>query len=432
MRDLIQEHLRAVVALLSGFVLASAVVLIADAPGWSRVLAALLAVVSLSLVVLWLRVPWTEWRARHGWRITAVAAPALLAIVVLALGMTVWRDDPPAIFTNPATLILFDSSEAMERELNEGGLKFEYATDELESQARDLGTHQLGLATFGIDDCGADAPPIDEVVTIGPSTAGRIQEKASDLAPTGRSNLVSAARNATGLLDPFQGSRRRLLVVTAGLDECGGELADLIADTRFNEIVLQWDLVGVGLSDEERAELEALPADDVTVYLADTSEQLKDVFRLVLFEEPIRDDLVELTDYVETDLRELLNSSIAAYNARPPRPEDVRRFVAVLRRRAAEGEERFGEFATEDERAVFAPVKELLQEQFELLQEAATAAERVAVYDEEHDLELSEETIPARNELVEEASAIVYAYNDNLEPLFDRIEAALEQLFADE
>lgn len=65
MRDLIRDHLRAVIVLLSGFILASAVVLIADVPTWARVLAALLAVVSLSLVVAWLRSPWSEWTARH-------------------------------------------------------------------------------------------------------------------------------------------------------------------------------------------------------------------------------------------------------------------------------------------------------------------------------------------------------------------------------
>jgi hypothetical protein len=94
MRDLAQEHLRALAALLTGFILASAVVLIADAPTWSKVVAALLAVVAVSLVVAWLRVPWAEWKAGHGWRIGAVGAPALSAVVVLALGTTAWRVHP--------------------------------------------------------------------------------------------------------------------------------------------------------------------------------------------------------------------------------------------------------------------------------------------------------------------------------------------------
>jgi hypothetical protein len=176
----------------------------------------------------------------------------------------------------------------------------------------------------------------------------------------GRSNLVSEGRNALGLLNPFTGDRRRLLVITAGLDECGGELADLIAESKFKDVALQWELVGLRLTDEEKAELEALTDDQATVHLPDTSEELKDVFRLVLFEEPVRQDLESLTEYVESDVREPLNASIRAFNARPPRPEDVRMHVAALRDRAADGEERFAEFATEGERAAFAPVNDLL------------------------------------------------------------------------
>jgi hypothetical protein len=70
----------------------------------------------------------------------------------------------------------------------------------------------------------------------------------------GRSSLVSEGRNALGLLNPFTGDRRRLLVITAGLDECGGELADLIAESKFKDVALQWELVGLRLTDEEKAD----------------------------------------------------------------------------------------------------------------------------------------------------------------------------------
>jgi len=311
--------------------------------------------------------------------------------------------------------------------LEGGGSKFQEAAHELERNARDLGRDQLGLASFGVADCNSESA-IDELVPIGPRMAARIRETAAELEPAGRSNLVSAARNALGVLNSFEGGAR-LLVITAGLDDCGGELAELIAESEIKDVPVQWELVGLGLSSEEKAELAGLGG-EVRVHLADSSDQLDEIFRLVLFEEPIRDELRRLTEYVQTDIAEPLRSAGDAIDARPPRPQAVREQVAVLRERAAEGDERFDEFATEAEREVFAPVKSLLKEQFELLQEAAAKAEAVAAFDEEHDRRIDDSTIPARNELVNAASAPVTAYNDNLNELGERIEAALEQLFA--
>jgi hypothetical protein len=427
MRDLIRDHLRAVLVLLSGFILASAVVLIADAPTWARILAALLAVVSVSLVVAWLRLPWSDWTARHAWRLAAVAAPALLALVVLGLGVTVWSDQPSAVATDPANLILIDSSEGMADELEGGGSKFDEATAELDSEVRDVGRDQLGLASFGIPSCDSDRSPAEELVSIGPDRAEQVGEKAHSLTPAGQANLVSAARDALGLLNSFE-DRRRLILITAGLDDCGGELSDLLTERAFKALTIKLEIVGLGLSAEEKEQLGALP-DEVRVYFADTRDELNEVFEIVFFEEPIRDELATLTKYVQAELRDPLEAARQDVVADPPRPESARRNIAVARRLAAEGEERFGDFATDAERAEFVPVKDLLREQFERLQEVADIEEDIAQFDEEHGVNLDPQDRRERDELLVRLEESVVAYNETGDELRTRIEEVLEQLF---
>ena len=428
MRDLIRDHLRGVVGLLSGFVLASAVVVIADAPAWSRIVAALLALVSLSLVVAWLQLPWAEWTASRARRLVFATAPMVAAGFVLGLGVILSQGASSAVFSDPATLILLDASEGMGEELEGGASKFAEATRELRRHVRDLGNDQLGLAAFGIPSCDSEGPPIDERVSVAHDRAGQIRKEAEELRPAGKANLVSAGRNAVGLLNPFQDERRRLLVITGGLDACGGDLGELLSESKVKGVAVQWELVGLGFTGDEKEQAGELP-DNVRVHLADTSAELDDVFKIVLFEEPIRDELDKLLQYVQTEIREPLSGAISAINSTPPRAREARTRLAELRRLAEKGEERFGEFATEDERSVFMPVEDLLRRQFELLQQGAAAVEDVVKFDESHAGELSEQDIGERNELIGRVSAPVSSYNASLTQLVDRIEDALDELF---
>jgi hypothetical protein len=425
-RELIREHLRGVIGLLAGFVLASAAVAVADAPAWARVIAALLGVVSLSLVVAWLQLPWSEWRARRARRLVAATAPMAAAGFVLLLGMLV-PQAASAVFTDPATLILLDTSEGMLDPLQQGAPKFDEATQELGRHVRDLGSDQLGLATFGTPSCDSDET-YDERVSIAHDRADLIREEADGLRPSGRANLVSAGRSALGLLSDFKDKRKRLLVITAGLDDCGGDLVELLEESKFQEVPVKWELVGLGLTTAEKEEVQALPS-DVRVHFADTSAELNDVLRSVMFEEPVRDELDTALQYVETDIREPLNAAIEAVNQRPPQAQAARTSLAELRRLADEGEERFDDLATEDERSVFLPVKRLLERQFELLQEAAGAVEEVVGFDEDHGGELVAGEVDERNSLIGRLNEPVETYNANLPRLAEQTERALSELF---
>jgi hypothetical protein len=425
-RELIREHLRGAIGLLVGFVLASAAVVFADAPAWARVLAAVLAVLALSLVVAWLQVPWAEWRARRARRLVLVTAPMVAAVLVLLLGVLVPRGES-AVFSDPATLILLDASGRMLEPLTPGQPKFDEASQELRRQVRDLGNDQLGLATFGVASCDSDET-FEKRVSIAHDRAKRIRDEAGELRPEGRANLVSAARSALSLLNPFTDERRRLLLITAGLDGCGGKLKELVEESKFKKVVVQWELIGLGLTAAETGEVEALSG-DVRVHLVETGAELEGALRTVFFEEPIRDEMDSALGYVQTDIREPLNAAIAAINVRPPQARVARAKLSELRRLAKDGAERFDDFATEDERSVFLPVKRLLRQQFELLKGAAAAADDVVGFDQRHGGELSQGRLVERNALIGRLNEPIGAYNANLSRLEEQIEHALDDLF---
>jgi hypothetical protein len=427
-RDVIRDQLFRLLAVLVGFLVASAVVVVADAPVWTKLLAALLALASVFIVALWLPLPWSDWRARRGRRLWVAAAPLALAGLVLVLGLTIWRGGPDPVPRNPATLIVLDTSDGMGELLDSKNTKLSQATKSLTEQARDLGNDQLGLATFGVDDCESGETPLDERVPIAPDNADRIKAEASaDLVPAGKANLVSAARYALGRLNEFTGRRRRVLIITGGLDACGGDLGELISEREIKGVAVQWELVGLGLSPEEKAQASGLPG--VTVHVADTSRELREVLNLTLFEEPIRAEFEELREYVESEVRDPLNEAVDAVNADPPDPRAARSHLDEVERLTGLGQDRFAEFGIDDEAAVFRPVKDILHEQFGLLAEGASALEQVAAFDDEHPGELDEVEHGEREELIDAANAPIETYNENLDELGDRIERALNELF---
>jgi hypothetical protein len=427
-REIIREHLLRVIALLAAFVLVSFGVLLSDAPLWSKLVAAVLALVGLSLVALWLPLPPADWRARRGLRIFSAAMPLALAALVIGFGLAFWPPGQSPIPNHPATLVLLDASDGMKESLPGGGEpKFKAAMQELEEERRVPEDGQLGLATFGIERCNLEGAPVDEVVSIAPGGAERIRKKADDLTPGGQANLVSAARYGIGLLGPFTGPRN-VVVITSGLDTCEGDLGELLSESEIKGVSIRWELVGLGLTADEKERAQSLP-DDVTVHLADTPEELKEALEFLLFEKPVRDDLEQLRDYVERSVRERLNLAIAAVNANPPLPGEAGKQLALLSRLATEGDERFAELGTSEGSCDFALVERLLQQQFGHLLNGAESLRDVVEFDRDHGRALGDAEIAERDVLVAAVSETVDAYNANVSQVVEEVEAGLNQCF---
>lgn len=420
-RKILQENLLRAIAALGGFVIASAVTLIADIPLGTKIGAAMLVLVSLFLVVVWLPRPWSEWTERRGRRLLLATAPLAGAGLLLFVGFAI---RPVRVdYRLPATLLLLDASETMEATLSGDITKLLAASTELRKWATDIGNTQLGLATFGVDTCGT-GPPIDVLVPIAGNRADRIVEHSERISTRGTANLVSAGKRAIGLLGRFEKpENRRLLIITGGLDGCGRDLHELLRESELRVVAIQWELVGLGFTDQEKAEANALP--NVEVYFADSSDELSDVFRQLLFRRPLRREFDRVYKYVAIETRGAVNKAVLAIDARDVAA--MRESVEKLTRLLDEGEKWFDQFSTKNEASVFAPVKELLQEQWGYFAATIPALQRLADFDEAHPEPSAEE----RNRIVnDEWNPPIKAYNDNLPELLKLIEEALNKLFA--
>jgi hypothetical protein len=423
---MVRDHLARVIALLAAFVLASLAVLLADAPLWSKLGAAVLALIGLSLIGLWLPLPWADWRARRWLRVVLTAVPLAAAGVVIGLGLTIWRPGPSQIPSQPATLLLLDASETMTEPLAGGGSKFEVAMEELEEERRVPENSQLGLASFGIEGCDLEADPVNEIVTIAPGGAERIREEAGQLVPGGEANLVTAARFGVGLLGPFTGPRN-VVVITGGLDTCGGDLGELLSVSRVNGVPIRWELVGLGLTPDEKQRAEQFPG--ITVHLADTAVQLEEVLESLLFEQPIRNDLELLRKYVEEDVAGSLNAAIRSVNLDPADPDEADKQLRALRRLATEGEDQFAEFGTSEGACDFAPVEDLLRQQFGYLTEAADALAELVAFDRGHPGAPGGENVSERDALVDVVEEPIGRYNANFDEIPELVEDGLNECF---
>jgi hypothetical protein len=423
LRELVEEHLRRTIAVLGAFVAAGLLGWLADVPKWSKVLSGLAFLVALVLVTSWLPDSASKWREH--WRTRAAALGIPLGVALFVLGLGIRAPDQAAVeYENPATLLVVDSSAQMGESLHGGLTKLKAAIERIKTHARELAGDQLGLAAFGGGGCKTD-PPANLLVRIARGQKPRIISEAEQLRARGKANLAAASRYARNMLGQFKGEERRVILVVAGLDECNRDLSDVLSEARDSDVKIKWDLVGLGLSPEEKQQADALPSVDVR--FADTPQQVDEVFRFVLYERPLRQEFEALDNYVQSEVRGSLNEAIGSMNAQDP--ETTRKHLAMVNALVEEGDDRFGSFVAAQKKPEFEAVKNILRRQLDLLAASVPRIEAVASFDTRHKGDLSDEELSRRNDLMAEANEPIGAYNSGLSALSDAIEKMLEHLF---
>jgi hypothetical protein len=430
LRGLVRDNLSRLIPLLLAAVAAPIIALLADLPTWATWVAAAAALVSVVLIVIWLPLPRSAWRADHSRRIVLVAIPLTLAVVMVGIGFAVRLGAGSRDVRSAAMLILVDSSQEMGAGVPAqpgSGTKLEAATRSVRQHVIDNQFEQVGLASFG-DPCGSEEP-LRELVPIAFDRKEAIAGELTGLQPTGDRNLVSAASNALSLLEPFGEAKwRRLVIVTGGLDGCGRGLPDLIENWRGRDVDLTWDLVGLGLSDQEKQEASALQGDGVAVHLADTPDELDDALSVILRETPIRQGLDEIRSYVTRDVRDPLQEAADAL-ARGDLGTVQQRLDAVesLIESAAD---RFLTIDTAGANQVYDPMVQKLREMVDLQRRYVDLLrQRLAIAQDTDVDELDGQELEEWNTLTQRSEEIVQRYNEDFDELESIIEDIIDELF---
>lgn len=421
-RSILKDNAARLIPVLVAVAVAPVFALVADVPAWASALAAAFAALSLVLIVLWIGRPWSEWMERRGRRLAAVVAPLVAAGVVLIAGVIA---TPPVVDPNAgARLILFDTSRDMRQPLPEGsGSRLDDAKEQMgDYLAGIIPSEQLGLATFG-GGCDAD-PPVAEDVSIAQDRGEEIAARLDELVPTdGDRNLVRAVRYASSLLQPLSETRSStLVIVTSGLDGCGDDVQGIFADLANLGIVLDWYLIGLGFSSEDKDRAGRLTGGHVL--FADTPEELGEALNEALCRDAIRDEFRPLSEVLFTRLPDRLNETGAALDA--GEVADAQATLVRMQDLLKQGQGLLAELDAEGSLRYLRDLTLALDQVFQPLSALASELETEIAFRQEHPGELTGQTQAEWNERIERYNALIERFEQEGSEVVDEIESLLE------
>lgn len=160
--------------------------------------------------------------------------PAVLAALRTHAGAPVGEEDPP-------TLLILDASRSMGDAI-EGVPKLAMAKVVLLDLLERRASAPVGLVAFGHRDAD-NCEDVQPLVRVAPGASGRVRDALNGLYARGRSPLAHALAQARILL-PEDGSGR-VLVITDGVEGCGGDPCAVAGRLRRSGRVAAVDVVGL-------------------------------------------------------------------------------------------------------------------------------------------------------------------------------------------
>jgi hypothetical protein len=323
-KDRLADNLGLLLTALGTFIITSILPSLQGLSRWWLVLAAVLALgmVAATLSLLYAEAPGAKTKR-------LVGGLALCTLVALAGG---WYFQPdPVNHDRAAGLVLLDTSQAMGGSI-EGSTRLDAAVHAIRDKQPSW-SEQLGLATYGVEDC-QDQPPYRLRVPITEVGADKLDKAMTGLRVRGRSNLAAAARHALSELEPFSDQIFRHLMIFAGTDnECPGvDLNEVIQTARKVNVHVEWDVVGLGHPPKVQG------GEGVRVFTANTQAELDQIVLQLLVIDPPTREFEALQRFLGTVAGDL-NAAIPALEAR--NVPELTKVRDRLTARIEEGEDRF-------------------------------------------------------------------------------------------
>ena len=168
--------------------------------------------------------------------------------LALALGATA------AVAQDRSTLLVLDGSGSMWAELPEGRTRIEVARDVLTDflTTRDA-TQPLGVLAYGHNRRG-DCADIETLAPVGVQDGAALAGRLNALVPKGKTPLADALRRAASEI-PRTAEEADIVLVTDGLETCGGDPCAVAAGLAAEGIKLRAHVVGFGLTEGEISQI---------------------------------------------------------------------------------------------------------------------------------------------------------------------------------
>ncbi len=189
----------------------------------------------------------------------AVAAAAVMAVPPLS---------PPASASDDhaAIMLVLDASGSMRGRI-EGQTKMSIAKETVEDVLAGFPpANRIGLMAYGhrrTGDCG----DIETIVAPAQAMAPSVVEAVNAMRPRGKTPLTDAVRRAADGLR-FQSDPATVIVVTDGVESCGGDPCALARELEADGIEFTAHVVGFGLSDDQGAAVSCVADNTGGMYMA--------------------------------------------------------------------------------------------------------------------------------------------------------------------
>lgn len=157
-----------------------------------------------------------------------------------------------------ASVIVFDASGSMWAQLEDGKSRVEIAREVIGDFAAERDAEvPIGVVSYGHTRRG-DCGDIETVLPVGPHAGGDLAATISALNPTGKTPLTDAMAQARDLL-PRTAESADIILITDGLENCGGDPCALAAEFAAEGIDLRAHVVGFAMEAEAVETLSCIP-----------------------------------------------------------------------------------------------------------------------------------------------------------------------------
>lgn len=149
-----------------------------------------------------------------------------------------------------ATILVIDESGSMWAQLPEGRSRIEVAREVLSDYLTDRDpTQPLGVIAYGHNRKG-DCADIEVIAPVAPNDGAALAARLRGLMPQGKTPLAEALRLA-GQSIPRTAEEADIVLITDGLESCGGDPCAVAAELRSQGIPVRAHVVGFGLTEGE-------------------------------------------------------------------------------------------------------------------------------------------------------------------------------------
>ncbi len=183
---------------------------------------------------------------------TKLSRKLALGAAALAIGLSAAHASPANI------MFVMDASGSMKKDAGNGYSRMDnakYATARMLTDVDDA--NRFGLTVFGHRKARA-CNDIQVVADVGSVDAGFVNQFVQQLEPKGETPIAESVRLAAAGFERFPDQNNQLVVVTDGIEECGGDVCALADDLAAYNVGLKVNVVGLTLNDEQKSLIRCL------------------------------------------------------------------------------------------------------------------------------------------------------------------------------